>query len=182
MIDQVAILDQFEVSLRELAAYMIDDLKKELSEQGHILTGTLRDSIEVTGVRAAAGSQEAFVSLEDYFGIVDRGIRSNRIPFNPGSGRKTSKYIDGLIRFWMIKKGLDEKEATRAAFALAHKHKREGMPTQSSWQFSQNGRRMDFFTRTLDDDTHKDEFEKDIQDELEKVSTFILDNFENAIT
>lgn len=161
---------------------MIIDLKHELEQQGHVLTGKMRDSIELLNVGLSSGNLEAFVGLEDYYSILDKGVSAGRIPFHPGSGRKTSKYIEGLINFWMIKKGLGEKEATRAAFALAHKHKKEGMPTQSSWQHSPNGRILEFFTRTLDEsEDHYIKFESNLQDELETIGITIIDNFQLSL-
>ena len=157
---------------------MIEDLKNELENQGHIMTGRMRDSIELLNIGLSSGKIEAFVGLEDYYSVLDTGIKAGRIPFNPGSGKKSSKYIEGLINFWMIKKGLNEKEATRAAFALAHKHKKEGMPTQSSWRYSPSGRRLEFFTRTLDSNSNYDDFEENLENELEKLSIEILNQFE----
>lgn len=181
MTDYKSILEEFGASLTDMATFMIQELQKELTDQGHILTGKLRDSIELTDINIRNNSQEAFVSLQSYFEILDQGVRPGRIPFNPGSGRKSSKYIDALIKFWMLKKGLGQEEATRAAFALAHKHKREGMPTQSSWQFSKNGRRMEFFTRTLDSNKNYDDFEESLLDSLERLSDVVLDNFKKSL-
>lgn len=181
MIDYKELLDNFETDLLELTEFMINDLKKELIDQGHVMTGRMRDSIELAQIKASQGSIEALVELENYFEVLDQGVRANRIPFHPGSGRKSSKYIDGLVNFWMIKKGLSKDEATRAAFATARKHKKEGMPTQSSWQSSSNGRRLEFFTRTLDDSNNYGKFEGNIQNQLENVSTRILNEFEHTL-
>lgn len=183
MIDYKELLDNFETDLLELTEFMINDLKKELIDQGHVMTGRMRDSIELAQIKASQGSIEALVELENYYDILDKGVRANRIPFYPGSGRKDSEYIKGLVRFWMIKKGLSEKEATRAAFATAKKHKLEGMPTQSSWnsKITSNGRRLEFFTRTLDDSDNYGKFEGNIQNQLENVSTKILNEFEHTL-
>lgn len=181
MINKNEILKAFEVDLGNLADFMITDLKRELIDQGHILTGKLRDSIELMNVNVSNGSIEAFVGLENYYGILDKGVRANKIPYNPGSGKKSSKYIDALINFWMIKKGLGKEEATRAAFALARKHKKEGMPTQSSWAHSSNGRRLEFLSRTIEDSDHYDQFESSLQDELEHVSDNIIDEFQKSL-
>ena len=181
MINKTEILKSFEVDLANLADFMITDLKRELIDQGHILTGKLRDSIELLNVNVSSGSMEAFVGLENYFGALDTGVRASRIPYEPGSGKKTSKYIDGLIKFWMIKKGLGKEDATRAAFALARKHKKEGMPTQSSWIHSSNGRRLEFFSRTVEDSDHYDQFETNLQDELESISDQIINTFQKSL-
>ncbi len=181
MINLDNILNDFKSYIADLAEYMIADLKEELSSQGHILTGKLKESIDLMNVGLNAGNIEALVGLEDYYGILDKGVSSSRIPYHPGSGRKSSKYIDALINFWMIKKGLGKEEATRAAFALARKHKKEGMPTQSSWAYSKNGRRMEFFTRTLDSNSNYEPFEAKIEDRLEAEANNILDNLQKQI-
>jgi hypothetical protein len=43
-----------------------------------------------------------------------------------------------------------DKEALGIAFAIASKHKREGMPTRSSARFSQTGKRTGFIETALD--------------------------------
>ena len=68
----------------------------------------------------------------DYGMIQNFGVTPDRIPFNAGSGKKTSKYIDGLKEFAKIKLGKSGKEAERIAFAIAYKQKKEGMPTKGS--------------------------------------------------
>ena len=175
------ITDEFEASLTDLATFLITDLRKELSDQGHMLTGKLAESIEMTDIKLRNGDPEAFVSMEYYYYWVDRGVRRERINYHPGSGRDKSLYIEALIRFWMIKKGLSLKEAKQAAFFTARKHKKEGMPTQSSWEHSKNGKRMSFLEDTLDDSNHYDLFETDVQDSLERLSNTILDHFENTL-
>lgn len=117
-----------------------DALKKELRGQGHYLTGAAEGSLTVTLDEA---KDKAGIAGEGvfYIGILNDGVKANRIPYGGiGNGAKTSKYIQGLIRFWRLR-GLGEKEAVRAAFATAKKHKREGMPTRGSYAFSSNGRR-----------------------------------------
>lgn len=181
MIDEKQIEALLKKDLAELADFMVTDLKRELIDQGHVMTGRMRDSIDLLAIKASQGSVEAFVEMENYFGALDQGVRGSRIPFHPGSGRKTSKYIDGLVNFWMIKRGLSKEEATRAAFATAHKHKKEGMPSQSSWQFASNGRRLEFITRTIEESKHYDGFENNIQNQLEDVAERILDEFELSL-
>ena len=101
-----------------------------------------------------------------YFNVVNTGVKSNRIPYRGRGNGGKSKYIQGLIRFWKIKKGLGEKEATRAAFALANKHKKEGMFTANSRKFAAFKRRFKFFNRITDDnkDINKvvDKLENDV--------------------
>ena len=116
-----------------------EEMKKELRAQGHVLTGRLVQSFEVVTDQNAfeitAGVKMAF-----YGEWVNTGIKPINIPFQRGSGKKSSKYIDGLIDFFR-RRGLSDKEARRAAFATATIHKREGYPTKASRRFSSTGRR-----------------------------------------
>lgn len=142
------ISDALERSLTRTVERFIAAVKQELEDQGHVLTGTLRDSIRYEVTRLP-NTIQAIVFMKTYGENIDKGVKPGDVPFNPGSGAKSSKYIDGLQRFWMLK-GLDSKEALSAAFATAKKHKKEGMPTRSSYDFSKNGKRTGFFTDTLD--------------------------------
>jgi hypothetical protein len=45
--------------------------------------------------------------------------------------------------------GASDKEALGIAFAIASKHKREGMPTRASARFSQTGKRTGFIEVAL---------------------------------
>lgn len=144
--------EDFKSTLRNdigaVMSYLVLEIKKELREQGHILTGNLERSIQVE-IKEDVNRISFLIYLEEYGLNIDRGIRPENIPFSRGSGASTSKYIDGLKRFWMLR-GLSPKEAVRASFATANKHKQEGMPTRSSYGFSQNGRRLGFFSGTVE--------------------------------
>jgi hypothetical protein len=77
------------------------------------------------------------------------GVTAARIPYTPGSGRKTSKYIDGLINYVKLRMGKSDKEAKGIAFAIASRHKKEGMPTKASAKFSSTGKRTGFIDEAL---------------------------------
>jgi hypothetical protein len=64
--------------------------------------------------------------VPDYMAINNQGVPANKIPYYPGSGRKTSKYIDGLIEYAKKRMGKSDKEAKSVAFAIASKHKKGG--------------------------------------------------------
>lgn len=120
-------------------------LREELRVQGHELTGKLSDSI-MFEVSADGESITGQMFFEDYGVFVNVGVVAQNIPFGGGGkGRKggTSKYIQGLIEFWEHR-GLSGREAVGAAFATAHVHAREGMPSRESYQYSQNGERLGF--------------------------------------
>lgn len=118
-------------------------LRDELANQGHILTGNLSDSImfEVSADGREIAGQMFF---SDYGVFVNVGVTADRIPFGGRRGKGgTSAYIQGLIEFWE-NRGLSGREAIGAAFATAHVHKREGMPSRASYKYSQTGKRIGF--------------------------------------
>jgi len=127
------------------------ELQTKLEKQGHgrKQTSKLISGIE-TEVRVMAFGAVADLFLEDYYIFLEKGVSASKIPFNPGSGRRTSKYIEALKMFFR-RKGLGTKEAKRAAFATANKHKKEGMPTRASFRFSTDGTRLNFFSSTLNE-------------------------------
>jgi len=160
---------KIEERLRTIIEKLISDVKDELDRQGHKGTGKLKDSIRYE-IRKFPGIIEAVVFMADYGRYVDRGVKAANVPFsgtNRGSGGGgTSKYIQGLQQFWMLK-GLSRDEALSAAFATAHKHKKEGMPTNDSFDFSQNGKREGFFSDTLDT------FEMEIENLVEETQDVV---------
>lgn len=140
-------------SLEKVMKTLQRKLQKELQQQGHVLTGALRDSIQYSIKYSAgitAGTVIAEMTALDYGMIVEVGVPANKIPYGGRTGKGgTSKYIQGLVRFWQIKKGLGEREALRAAFATAAVHKREGMPSRGSYGYARNGERKNWIKNTL---------------------------------
>ena len=148
-------MNDFEKSivsgLQDAMRRLQEDLRKELKAQGHYLTGKLNDSIEYD-ITVESGVVRAEMEIEDYGLAMEFGVPASRIPYAPGSRTGgTSQYIQGLISFWN-KRGVTGKEGVRAAFATAAKHKREGMPTRSSYAFSTTGARTGFATTVLERD------------------------------
>lgn len=146
-------MEPFFVSLtdamKEIMELLQATARKELEQQGHVLTGRLRDSIDYE-ITPLDDKVVGTLFGDDYGVVVEFGVDPERIPFSDPSGRGgTSKYIQGLVRFFQIK-GLDEREAIRAAFATARIHKREGMPTVASSRFSQTGKRIGFIKDSVD--------------------------------
>lgn len=137
----------FKTVVENSAADLLVQSKKSLAQQGHFLTGRLADSLVL---KYKIGNARIFAELLalEYGVYVNKGVPASRIPFTRGRGKsrgRRSKYIAGLISYWR-KRGITEaKEAKRAAFATAHKHKKEGMPTKASARFSKNGKRTGAF-------------------------------------
>lgn len=117
--------------------------------QGHELTGKAAQELETRIVETTNGvTIDGFVV--DYMVPNNTGVIPSRIPYSPGSGAGSSKYIDGLINYVKLRMGKSDKEAKSIAFAIASKHKREGMPTKASARFSSTGKRTGFIDEALD--------------------------------
>ena len=119
--------------------------------QGHKLTGGLINSIEYQ-VRAQVTAASIDFYMYDYGVILDKGVSAANIPYQRGSGAGSSKYIDGLKQYARLRMGAaTEKEAERIAFAIANKHKSEGMPTKASFVYSSTGKRTGAIDAALED-------------------------------
>lgn len=132
--------------LRDVVVDIMSDiragLRRSLQRQGHVLTGHLSESIEFD-VSADGQTVVGRMYFEDYGIYVETGVTADKIPFGGKGKGGTSKYIQGLITFWQ-ERGLSGREAIGAAFATAHVHAREGMPSRASYAFSQTGERTGF--------------------------------------
>ena len=135
----------------EIAKLIEKRLKYEIVQQGHKLTGKLLESIEYKIERT--GGDFSITYLMEFYGVIlDKGVTAARIPFGgQGTGAKTSKYIQGLTRYARFRFNVNAKEALKIAFAIAHKQKKQGMPTKGSYRFSKTGKRTDFVGDTLRD-------------------------------
>lgn len=140
----------------EVAEIVLISVKAELEAQGHKMTGDLYNSIKYE-IRSEASKVIIDYSFLDYGMVQNYGIKADRIPYSPGSGAKKSKYIDGLVKFVQNRMGKSGKEAERIAFAIARKHKSEGMPTKASYdtKYSKNGRRLNWIGEGIAEATPK---------------------------
>lgn len=125
--------------LENLANLLKETMRQQIQLAGHVMTGSLRDSVEER-IEETATSATVEILLNDYGLALDQGVPPDRIPFDfipPYRGGR-SQYIEGLKRFAQLKLGKnDEKEALSIAFAIANKHKRLGMPVKGATEFIQ---------------------------------------------
>jgi len=126
----------------------------EWKAQGHNLTGSAIKQME-TMVKFQINTLIIEGLIPDYMAINNEGVKAERIPYYPGSGNKTSKYIDGLMRYAKQRFGASDKESKSIAFAIASKHKKEGMPTKASAKYSSTGKRTGFIETALDKNSQK---------------------------
>jgi hypothetical protein len=136
--------------LKSLGDMLVDALVDEFIAQGHNNTGEF-----VKSITYAVNNFAQVISLNLYFNkygvFLDKGVTAQRVPFSAGSGARSSKYITALTK-WVRQRGFvtSLKQAKSMAFAIAKKHKKEGMPSRNSYKYSINGRRTDFFTYTIE--------------------------------
>ena len=117
----------FEDLGHEIGKIVVAAVRNAFDIQGHNLTGALSKSIEYE-VQAQTDAASIEFRLLNYGMVLNYGVAPERIPFTPNSGAKNSKYIDGLKMFAKLRFGANDKEALSIAFAIAHKHKKFGMP------------------------------------------------------
>ena len=134
-------------SATKLTRYALNEVKKELRGQGHVLTGNLLKTAKAD-VEPTSDAITGRILMNSYFSYLERRLPAAKVPYTPGSGRKSSKVVAALERFWKLK-GLSPKEAKSAAFATLRKWKKEGRPTAASYRFSKNGRRTGFLEHTV---------------------------------
>jgi len=147
-----------DASLQKLAddisLLAISVVANEWRAQGHELSGLAVKQME-TLVRFEINTLIIEGLVPNYMAINNSGVTAARIPYTPNSGRPPSKYISGLIDYVKRRMGKSDKEAKGIAFAIASKHKREGMPTKGSVRFSTTGKRTGFIEQALDKNSPK---------------------------
>lgn len=151
--------------LDNIAQEIIQLIGDEWIKQGHDLTGAFVQGLSYEIVDNIIYIYDTTNS--GYGKILNAGVSADRIPFSPGSGAKTSKYIQGLVRYARLRMGASDKDALSIAFAIAHKHKKEGMPTQESARFSSTGKRTQFV--------------EDATQEVDKIVEKYMDQFVNEL-
>jgi len=138
----------------EISLLAISVVANEWRAQGHELSGSAVRQME-TFVRMEINTLIIEGLVPNYMAINNSGVTAARIPYTPNSGRPPSKYISGLIDYVKRRMGKSDKEAKGIAFAIASKHKKEGMPTKGSVRFSTTGKRTGFIEQALDKNSPK---------------------------
>lgn len=138
----------YTVAVTRAVQELIDEIREELSFQGHNLSGGLFRSIRQR-VETTADRLVSEVEMLAYGAVLNDGVKPSRIPFGrPTSGMpgRRSAFIAGL-QAWVKERGIETNDALalRIAFRIAKVMRREGSPTRGSRKFSRNGRRRGFF-------------------------------------
>ena len=90
-------------------------------------TGRTAKSFQAEILKTNGNNATAVVTALEHVIFLDKGVAANRIPYSPGSGKKSSKFISGLIDYFKSK-GLSDKAAKSAAFGTAKAALKRGMP------------------------------------------------------
>jgi hypothetical protein len=151
---------------------IVRDIQKELRLQGHFLTGNLERSFE-TVAEYTSGDLILEAYAKGYIEVLENGVPADRIPYDSSqkTGAKTSKYIQGLKTFAMLKFGVGEKEGLSIAFAIAKKHEKEGMPTEGSKQFSSTGERTNAILDTFiqNEEKYFKQIDDNVTEQLDRI-------------
>lgn len=154
------------ITVRKISQKTITDLQKELRDQGHYLTGALERSMEAF-LTENGQKVEAEVIALDYLQKLDEGVPGYQIDESD---------IAGLTRYATLRFGKTGKAAIKAAIAIARAHRREGMPTKNSYQFSKNGERLDAIDLSYDTKGNDVLVEKGISDEIDDYINKVFTN------
>lgn len=120
-------------TIQQLSENLEENLKKELRDQGHYLTGALERSIR-SDIRQDSRDTTLDVTANDYIQDLEEGIPPEHISAD-------TAYVMEMAEYARKRFGLQGKAALRAGYAIARKHKQEGMPTKNSYNFSSTGER-----------------------------------------
>lgn len=132
----------FKKGLIIIAEFIVDKLRNELEQQGHRNKGTLIDTMTYE-IKDTSNGYEIIIIARDYAKYLENGIPS---------GVYVNIYA---LAEWVESKGIatGEKEIKNIAFAIRQKIFQEGSPTKGSLKFSSTGKRNEFITVVLDENT-----------------------------
>ena len=145
------------VTSKRLGKKLIADLQQELKDQGHYLTGALEKSMQSFQTENGVKVDSEVIAL-DYLQKLDEGVPGYQIDESD---------IAGLTRYATLRFGKTGKAAIKAAIAIARKHRKEGMPTKNSYQFSKNGERLDAIPLSYDEKENNALIEQSLSDEID---------------
>jgi hypothetical protein len=124
--------DDITVKLEPLCRYLEEELRKELTAQGHIATGNLLASIKVEVQKTVTGNE-----ISGYGNKYARYVDTGRKP----GGRRVP--IDALIAWVQVKGLASGKKAISLAWAIQASIFKNGVPT------NRDVSKTMFVTRTL---------------------------------
>lgn len=153
-------LQPVRTNLVDFSGWIVDRWRRELTLQGHVVTGALLESIDFEIVEEGNELKILFYNL-DYGEDLETGLRADQIPSGPAA---TARIKD--LAVWVSRRGMafDRNEIRKVAFFVHRSHTRVGMPTPNSYQYSDVGRRIGWRTYVLE--TDKSEIQNRIEDAI----------------
>lgn len=135
-----------ETEIRKWIEDLVQDIRKELTDQGHRATGKLIDGIEIE-IEKSKDFLVAKILMEHYSRFLDTGFKPK---FSiPGKAARSS-YIDALIKWLDVKNIGSVRERKGIAFAIAKTAVKTGHPTPGSYKYSMNNRRKNWAKHTIE--------------------------------
>lgn len=156
-------------TIKQLDHQLEADLKKELRDQGHYLTGALERSMKP---RISEPGQSVIleVEAEDYINDLEEGIPPEHIEYN-------AAYIQEMAEYARKRMRVSGRQALRIGAAIARKHTEEGNPTANSYQFSSTGERLHAIETSYE--TNEKDYDRLIDQGLsEEIDQYIDQNFD----
>ena len=152
----------WQTTMKKLGEEINSKMVDQFALQGHKMTGAFEESLEVlpdqTGVSGMGNTYGIYVNI---------GVKASEIKYPYARAR-----INGLANFVRFRMGIDGKEGLSIAYAIATKHAQEGMPTEGSYKYSDNGKRTDFIDDAI--------AEVDIEEILLQEFVSIIDTQKNV--
>ena len=132
------------------ASWLTDKIKIEHSRQGHTLTGEAERTLTYQIERK---SDLVVISVwgKKYMIKTNRGVKAENV-----DSWENSKL--GLENYSKLRFKVGDKESKRIAYLIWRKHKKEGMPTKSSYQFSSTGKRTEYIEDVLNSPEFESKF------------------------
>ena len=150
------------INTTTISTIVIDAIRAEWVAQGHSLTGAFEQSLKAV-VTQGDSILIQIVTDKEYGIIINEGVKPSEIKHPYAKAR-----IAGLTEYAKRRMGASDKDAVSIAFAIATKHKEEGMPLPSTSSFSKTGQRTKYLEAV-------DEKIRDILKE-EIMNTIVLPN------
>lgn len=114
---------------------IIEDIKKELRDQGHYLTGALEASLKDHEISENGGvilTAEALAYIAD----LETGLAPNQIDLS-------EKGLNEMTRYVELRMGYRGKAAVKVAWLILKKQAKEGNPTRGSYAYTKTGFRTE---------------------------------------
>ena len=150
------------VSDHQLANYLLRKISN---------TGATAKSWKVELGEIEKGVSTALVTAFKHVEYLNRGVEAKNIPYKRGSGKKSSEFINGLIKYFKSK-GMGAKEAKQAAFRTANAAKGKnndgrGMPADKN--------KLDFLKLNANQLKDLDDYENELTGNLiKKINTEVI--------